>query len=233
MSLFAEQEKAAVESGTVDELPWNVRRRKEIILETDAIAKYLWLGRGDQHWYADTEKVIIELFGKEELWLVSQLLAATSIHSTLKSNIHQFKKALHQIKTGQEIKGYLPVVLSQVVQVRDGIGLTGRKINNFAKAMAGDRDAVVVDIWICRAFGQDRKYTRKASGTPLNGGPTENQYSTIEAWIQKNAREMGLQPREFCAMIWSGVRQIATGRNNTTRYEGYLKQVFTKHHKLF
>jgi hypothetical protein len=55
----------------------------------------------------------------------------------------------------------MPNIKQQLEQIRKGDELTGRKIRSFARAMAGDPDAVVVDIWLLRAFNMDRKYFRK------------------------------------------------------------------------
>ncbi len=208
------------------------QRNAPIILQTENIAKYMWIGRSDRTWYAEVEEVIVSIFGRDQLEYFAKILAATSIHSTLKSNLSQARRAKIQLESGAEIQGYLPNVRKQLELIRAGKELSGRKISNFAKAMAGDKYAVVVDIWVLRAFGQDRKYTRKKSGIALSGGATEKQYDAIEKWIQENAREMGLQPREFCSMIWGGVRTVATGRGNTTRYQELLKAMYGNQNKL-
>ncbi len=203
-----------------------------VVLDVSNIAKYLWIGRADKTWYEEVEEVIVELFGREQLLPFAKILAATSIHSTLRSNLSQARRAKFQLESGIEIKGYLPNVQKQLELLRDGKGLSGRKIRNFANAIAGDKEAVVVDIWILRAFGQDRKYVRTRTGTPLSAGANEKQYNAIEKWIKKNAEQMGLQPRQLCAMIWSGVRQCATGKNNTTRYQELLVAQYKSQHKL-
>lgn len=204
----------------------------------------MWLGRGDINWYSDCQAMFIELFGQEKLQLVCRLFAATSINTSLKANITLFRRAFYEIENGLPIGDYLPNIRQQLQQIREGSPLTGRKINNFANAMAGDKNAVVVDVWILRAFGQDKKYFRRSgektpdyigalftemwSSYPLNkglyrsGGATDRQYTLIEAYIQEQAREMGLEPRQFCAMLWAGIRIQTTG-NNQTHYREQLR----------
>jgi len=208
-------------------------KKSNIILNTEYIAKYLWIGRNDRTWYNEVEEIIVKMFGAEKLDYVSKLLAATSIHTNLKGNIHGFKKAMHQIDNGLPIKGYLPNIISNLELVRDGKELSGRKISNFAKAMSGHHDAIVVDIWILRAFGQDRKYFRKESGLMLSRGASDSEYTAIEKWIQTQAGECGLQPRQMCSMIWGGVRTHQTGIRNTTRYQEFLLRAFDKQNTLF
>lgn len=234
-------------------------------MNTDKIARYLWIGRKDLRWYEDAEALFTELFpGRVEL--VAKLFAATSINTSLKANITLFRRALHEIENELPIGNYMPNIRQQLEQIRAGGDLTGRKIRSFAAAMSGDPDAVVVDIWILRAFDMDRKYFRKdkvpnvtkiaqeqenffkgyhaldftvedllphKSGTPRvlptetgryrSGGASDSQYTKIENYIRREARAVGLQPRQLCAMIWTGVR-IHDGGGRETHYKNILRQ---------
>lgn len=190
-------------------------------MNTDKIARYLWIGRSDKDWYADTEVTIEYLFGEENVFKVASLLAATSINSSLKSNLALFHKALYQLENNLPFDGYLPVMKMQLDSYRETGFISGRKINNFALAMSGNKNAVVVDIWILRAFGYSNLTLRHSgphAGKEREGGATKKQYDEIEKYIHEEAPLMGLQPREFCSMIWSGVRTNNTGFRNTTRY---------------
>jgi hypothetical protein len=184
-------------------------------LRTSNIKLYIKLGSSDKHWYRECRKTLIKIFGEQKLWLVCNLLAATSINSTLKSNISLFKKALHQLESGKPITGYVPVMLMQVERIREGKPISGRKIRNFAAAMFGDPDAVVVDTWILRAFGQGAK--RKVKDRLANSSASKKQYDEIEQWITKQAIKMDIDPAQLCAMIWGGIRKHQTG-DQQTRY---------------
>jgi hypothetical protein len=131
-------------------------------MDTNKIARYVWIGRKDRLWYKRAQDLFTELFGAERLELVTKLFAATSINTSLKANITLFRRALHEIDNGLPIGAYMPNIRQQLEQIRAGNELTGRKINSFARSMRGDRDAVVVDIWLLRAFGMDKKYYRKS-----------------------------------------------------------------------
>ena len=75
--------------------------------------------------------------------------------------------------------------------------LNGMKTNAFAKAIAGDENAVVIDVWMLRAVGIEKK------------SPTKNQYNEMAEAVTKVAIELGLTPRTTQALIWIVVRGSA------------------------
>lgn len=192
---------------------------------TDKIARYVWIGRNDLLWYSDAERLFAELFGSDKVRTVARLFAATSINTSLKANITLFRRALHEIDNDLPIGKYLPNIKIQLERIREGKELSGRKINSFANAMSGDKNAVVVDVWLLRAFNEDRKYYRKGSDTYRSGGASEKQYDIIESFVRSEAKAMSIEPRQLSAMIWSGVR-IDQGGDRETRYESLLRYQF-------
>lgn len=225
--------------------------KKQINLDTSRIARYVWIGRKDLNWYQKSTELFIELFGLERLDLVTKLFAATSINTSLKANVTLFRRALHEIENNLPTSDYLPIIMQQLEQIRAGKQLTGRKIRSFARAMLGDPEAVVVDVWLLRAFSQDKKSFRKdplgrvvygslvdyplfdeiyraipetpnPRGLFRSRGATDGQYTDIENYVRQEARAMGIQPRQLSAMIWSGVR-IDQGGDANTSYETVLR----------
>jgi hypothetical protein len=75
--------------------------------------------------------------------------------------------------------------------------LKGLKTNAFARAIAGDTDAVVIDVWMCRAanLGVD--------------SPSQSQYFALSNATRQVASEFGLTPRTAQALIWIVVRGSA------------------------
>jgi hypothetical protein len=69
--------------------------------------------------------------------------------------------------------------------------LNGQKTNAFARAIAGDSDAVVIDVWMIRAAGLD-----------ASKGVNKTQYNTLVDSVCKVAKEFGLTPRTAQALIW-------------------------------
>lgn len=190
----------------------------------------MWLGRNDVNWYQDCENMFIELFGEEKLWLVTRLFAATSINSSLPSNVTLFRKAYYEVENNLPVGNYLPNIRSQLLRLRYGLDLSGRKIRSFAAAMSGDHDAVVVDVWLTRAFKVDRKYLRKpkegkSRGLVRDGGVTDGAYTQIEEYIREESAKCGLKPREMSAMIWAGIRIDVAG-NKESHYKQRLQYHF-------
>jgi len=191
-------------------------------VNTANIDKYIDRGYKDGlSWYADTQALFVEIYGPEYLPLVSKLFAATSINSSLKSNIRLFRRALYELESGLPMGKYLPVMAMQIDAIRNGRPMSGRKIRSFAAAMSGDVNAVVVDIWLLRAFEESNKYYRQLSGTLREGGATKWQYDVIEEYVRQEARIRGLEPRQVSAMIWSGVRRGVTRYHDILRHQIY------------
>lgn len=193
--------------------------------DTSEIPKYLWVGRKDKDWYQECEDVLVDIFGRSQLEIVTKIFAATSINTSLKGNVTLFKRAYAEYLDNRPISNYLPNIQKQLQRIREGQDLSGRKISSFAKSMSGDPDAVVVDIWILRAFKMNRRYYRSSSKSVREGGATDKDYTIIENYIRKEAKQMGLQPREMCAMIWSGIRTLQ-GNDPQTRYTDLLKSQY-------
>ena len=191
-------------------------------MDTTEIEKYLEAGKNDKNWYQECEKTLVEIFGQNQLKIVTKIFAATSINTSLKANVTLFKRAYNEYLNDLPIGNYLPNIQKQLLQVREGLPLTGPKINAFANAMSGDPDAVVVDIWLLRAFKMNRRYYRKGSDSVREGGATKKQFRDIESWVRTEALKRGIQPREMSAMIWSGIRQIKGG-DTQTRYTDILR----------
>lgn len=197
-------------------------------METINIPRYVEIGRSSLNWYQDCQVCFEELFGKEKLELVCQLFAATSINTSLKANITLFRKAYWEIENQKPVGKYLPNIQNQLHQIRSGKQLTGRKIRSFAAAMAGDKNAVVVDIWLLRAFDEDKKYFRqkkgaeKGRGQQRSAGATDRQYTMIEKWVREYAKVYNVEPRQLSSMIWAGVR-IETNGDREVHYTNILK----------
>ena len=77
--------------------------------------------------------------------------------------------------------------------------LKGQKTNAFARAIAGDSDAVVIDVWMIRAAHLD-----------ASKGVNKTQYSELSEAVRVVAKEMGITPRTAQALIWIIVRGSAS-----------------------
>jgi hypothetical protein len=68
--------------------------------------------------------------------------------------------------------------------------LKGLKTNAFARAIAGDSNAVTIDVWMCYAAGLD------------TNAPNKTQYREMAQAVTDVAHEIGLTPRVTQALIW-------------------------------
>lgn len=90
--------------------------------------------------------------------------------------------------------------LSMLIRLADlalehGFGAFRRdKTRNFAKAIAGDTSAIVIDVWICKAAGLVKE------------SPTIVQYREISQAVRRIANRYQLTPRTAQALIWCLVR---------------------------
>lgn len=122
--------------------------------------------------------------------LVAKVIAVTSINQSWKGNITLTRRYC----TNREPLG-LPRVRDNLARIERGEDISGRKIAAFAKAIKGDRSAVVVDRWMFRAFGYKLGSKAKA-------------YDTVALGITDAAGELDIAPRALQAVIWV----IARGR---------------------
>jgi hypothetical protein len=200
-------------------------------MNTKNIDRYIDIGKKDVNWYADCQKIFEKIFGPSRLELVCKLFAATSINTSLKANIYLFRKALYEIENDLPVGAYLPNIKKQLYSIRAGGELSGMKIRSFEKAMSGDKNAVVVDTWILRAFEVDKVYFRqrkgaeKGRGMMRSAGTTDKMYRRIERWIRQYARKRSLEPRQVSSMIWAGIRIERTGDTNTHYKEILLNKM--------
>jgi hypothetical protein len=76
--------------------------------------------------------------------------------------------------------------------------LKGPKTNAFARNIAGDVDAVTIDVWMMRAAGLSGHDT-----------PTVVQYRRIADAVRALAVELGMTPRGVQALIWLRIRAFS------------------------
>jgi hypothetical protein len=84
--------------------------------------------------------------------------------------------------------------MAEAALVQGFDALKGLKTNAFARAIAGDTDAVVIDVWMCRAANLD------------SDSPNVGQYRMLSDAVREVAAEFGITPRTAQALIWIIVR---------------------------
>ena len=108
--------------------------------------------------------------------------------------------AHNKAKAYQYAQGITPKGLRSHVDAADRCvvhgfdGLRGLKTNAFARAIAGDKDAVVVDVWMCRAAGLGKD------------APNRGEYRTIANAVRNVASSYNMEPATMQALLWIIIR---------------------------
>lgn len=144
-------------------------------------------------WYFEAEKVAHKVAENLDanLEVGASVVSAFSPRERWTSNV---TKAIH-FSLGKPVTGLSNnLKMAQTSLTLGYEALRGPKTNAFARAIAGDENAVVVDVWMMRAggFGID--------------SPNKTQYTEVTKAIKTVANEFGLTPRTTQALIWIMVR---------------------------
>jgi hypothetical protein len=217
-----------LQSSSIDPMQLKAKLRGDLPasslpLHFSQLGRYILNGRGDQHWYRDTEIKMKKLFPGEDMDLIFSLFAATSIRASLESNVTKFFKAITELKGGKKSK-FLYATAVQLEDLKKGLPLgrgkknKARKIQNFKSSMNGIKDSIVADIWIIRSFNVDKQYPYK--NRMASRSPSMKTYDAIEWYLQTIAGLFDFEPREICSMIWGGIRSETNSR--TTRYDSQV-----------
>jgi hypothetical protein len=147
-------------------------------------------------WYHEAQDVAQEVANNlnSSLEVGAGVVSAFSPRERWSSNI---TKAV-SFSLGKSVTG-LTNNLRMANAVLDGgiDALNGLKTNAFARAIAGDTEAVVIDVWMMRAAEM------------LTDSPTQGQYLALTKAVNKVAGEFGLTPRTTQALIWIVARGSA------------------------
>ena len=145
-------------------------------------------------WYADAELLasdLIRIYQSRGINLTlehtASVISSFSPRQRWNRNMVQALEFAH----GGEPKGLKNNL--RMAQQSQEIGfdaLKGQKTNAFARAIAGDDEAVTIDVWMCYAAGLD------------TNAPNKTQYRELSEAVRIVASEMKMTPRVMQALIW-------------------------------
>ena len=148
-------------------------------------------------WYFEAQEVaedVAENLGAS-LEIGASVVSAFSPRERWSSNV---AKAL-AFSQGKPVVGLSNNIrMAEAARVAGFDALKGLKTNAFARAIAGDTDAVVIDVWMMRA-----------AGMPTDS-PNKTQYREVSEAVRNVAAEFGITPRTAQALIWIIVRGSAS-----------------------
>jgi hypothetical protein len=150
-------------------------------------------------WYAEARSFAESLRVIRPQWTLEVSASVVSAFSPRVTWGHNKAKAL------QYAQGVMPKGLRSHIYAADRCavwgfsGLRGPKTNAFARAIAGDDNAVVVDVWMCRAAGLGKD------------APNKTEYRAIADAIRDmskvlSAEHFFISPATLQALLWIVIR---------------------------
>lgn len=147
-------------------------------------------------WYFEAQEVaedVAEILGVD-LERGASIVSAFSPRERWASNVAK----AYAFANDKPVKGLTNNLRMAERALVDGFdALKGLKTNAFARAIAGDTDAVVIDVWMMRAAGMD------------TDSPNKSQYALVSEAVRSVASQFGITPRTAQALIWIIVRGSA------------------------
>jgi hypothetical protein len=145
-------------------------------------------------WYLDAETIAREVSTNlnVSLEIGATIVSAFSPRERWSRNVSNAIK----FSLGKELTGVLG---NNIRMANAGLtlgfeALKGSKTNAFAKAIAGNENAVVIDVWMLRALGIEKKT------------PSQSIYNEMANAVTAVAKAHGMTPRAMQALIWIVVR---------------------------
>jgi hypothetical protein len=147
-------------------------------------------------WYADAEKIAHEVSRNlgTDLEVGASVISAFSPRERWATNV---AKAI-AFSLGEPVTGLSNSLKMAQASLTHGFeALRGQKTNAFARAIAGDENAVVIDVWMMRAAGMEKN------------SPNKKDYEELSRAVRNVARQNSMSPRTCQALLWILVRGSA------------------------
>ena len=150
-------------------------------------------------WYERDREFLQRTF-RGDWKLVAALLAATSPQVPMLTSWNWTLKIYRDFATGREVQidKFRKCHSKNIQRALAGQELQGRKVSNFYRALIGDGNAVVLDLWMLRLF----KFYQNNVHHPQGGS-----YDKLADKFRIVARSHGYAPAEFQAALWIVYRQ--------------------------
>ena len=137
------------------------------------------------NWYAEAEAIAREI--SDDVEVGASVISAFSPRQRWSTNV-EHARAYMRGENPRTLGNNLRMAHRALNMGFDA--LNGPKTNAFARAIAGDGDAVVVDVWMMRAAGYE------------HDSPNVTQYRMVSEAVKRIAHENNLEPRVAQALLW-------------------------------
>jgi len=183
-------------------------------------------------WYAASKELADIVPTKEDQELLATLFAVTSANRKVEGNATLALKAFKWVKEGVPLtdprwvegipaegvkgftKGQHDAILAVLGEKKDPAAAVGPKVWNFWRAMLGAEDAVVVDLWVGKAYGVPTHWStpKKPGGKSIEVlEMTDGLYAVVEQKLRADAKAAGVTPRLYQERVWRGMKVLTEG----------------------
>lgn len=166
------------------------------------LAKLARAGHDGHTWYHDASIEITaaaKILNVEPKYLASLL----AIFSPKTSVTRSIRHAIRYAKTGEFNQDVMRGTCAAIATFEKTGKINGLKTEPFSRAILGDPDAVVLDVWMSRAMDIEQKHFKNKAI-----------YAEASLLICRAGKQVGLTPAETQAAIWTATVRAA-GRNPT------------------
>ncbi len=154
-----------------------------------------------------------EYFGDEAEFMAG-LIAHLSSGLAVPANTMKAIEVYIAHKTGLAYKGTHQVSEKLIKQFLNTRLTSGPKRLPFFQAIMGDANAIVIDRWMARVM-DFRTWNTETEEWVTSTGASKAQRELLISWVQRGAKRMGITPRAYQALIWTGKKALdeeASGR---------------------
>lgn len=161
------------------------------------LMKWFEAGKGGMNWYNNIHDLLVSELGQKHAAVFVDFLAATSPRMPVERNV---RLAIELYKRYQQSdKNFANFMRTHVPNIEKAWGgneLSGNKVKSFAANLKGDPNAVTLDTWMRQAFAiNSESFLSK-----------DNLYEVVANACRELAGELGVEPRQFQAAVWTGIK---------------------------
>lgn len=147
-----------------------------------------WDGR---FWYRDAKEAIDTSGYNPSRFAAVLSIVSPRVH--VRRSVALARRYMEEGELGPDVMRSVRLALAHYEQTSE---IRGPKTEPFARALLGDEEAVVLDVWMAKAFDVD----------PGTIGRKYNIVPAVKA-VRRLAAEHGITPAQCQAAIWTGIRR--------------------------
>jgi hypothetical protein len=161
----------------------------------DNLRRLAWIGRGYRNWYPAAYSFAVDQCNQHD-WNVKRYVEVMAVLSPRCKVARNITRTKLYMSTGF-LPHDVPCSVRSALDYYEETGIIrGPKTSSFARAILGDNNAIVLDVWICKALDCPHKLITRLDCRQV-----------AERTIRSVAMLCGMSPRDTQACIWSGIVQ--------------------------